>query len=440
MQRIMTMALKDIKLIFRDRMALFFIGGFPILMGLFFGVVMGGPSSSGGGSKMEVAIVDVDDTETSRKFVQSLRKIDSLNLQVTTREQAIASVRKGQRVGMILLPEGFGEQAGMFWGDPPTIELGLDPSRSAETAMLQGFIMQGVGELIGQRFQNPSSFKPMLDKSRQQMESGEIPMAQRLLFRGFLDSVDSMIDSASILNNADSENASTGMPGNGGMQFADIKAVDVSRTVDPSSTSGQVKKLRSKWDISFPQAMLWGVLSCVTGFAISIARERTMGTFTRLQVAPVGTQSILAGKALACFLTSLAVVAAMTLLGVLLGMEPLSYLKMAAAAICVAVAFTGVMMVVSVLGKTEQSVSGAGMAIIMVLAMLGGCMIPAMFLPGFLQTISFVSPVRWAILAIEGAIWRDFSWSEKLPALAVLLGCGAGCFVIGNQILKRQTT
>ena len=186
--------------------------------------------------------------------------------------------------------------------------------------------------------------------------------------------------------------------------------------------------------------MLWGVLSCVTGFAISIARERTMGTFTRLQVAPITTQSILAGKALACFLTSLAVVAMMALFGVSLGMQPTSYPKLFVASVCVSVAFTGVMMVVSVLGKTEQSVSGAGMAIIMVLAMLGGCMIPAMFLPGFLQTVSVISPVRWAILAIEGAIWREFSWAEMVSPLCVLLGFGVVCFVVGNQILKRQTT
>ena len=138
-----------------------------------------------------------------------------------------------------------------------------------------------------------------------------------------------------------------------------------------------------------------------------------------MKVAPISTQSILAGKAMACFLTSIAVVLLMTLLGLAVGMRPASFPKLLAAAICIAAAFTGVMMVISVLGKTEQSVSGAGTAIILVLAMVGGCMIPAMFLPGFLQSISVISPVRWGILSLEGAIWRDFSWTEMLPSLAV---------------------
>ena len=438
MNRILSMAMKDIKLIFRDRMSLFFICGFPILMGLFFGLVMGNPAGGGGSSKINVAIVDQDDSQVSREFIKAMQKIEELQLEPSTRQLASDNIRKGKMVGMIVLPEGFGDRAGNFWGDPPDIEIGRDPSRSAETAMLQGYIMQGIGELIGKRFDNPSSMKPMLSKAREDLASSDVSASQRLLVSGFLSALESMIESADAVTSADEsliENA-----GSGGMQFANIKVASVARNVDPDSTAGQLSKISSRWDISFPQAMLWGVLSCVTGFAISIARERTMGTFTRLQVAPITTQSILAGKALACFLTSLAVVALMALFGVSLGMQPASYPKLIVASVCVAVAFTGVMMVVSVLGKTEQSVSGAGMAIIMVLAMLGGCMIPAMFLPGFLQTVSVISPVRWAILAIEGAIWREFSWAEMVSPLCVLLGFGVVCFVVGNQILKRQTT
>ena len=65
MNRILSMAMKDIKLIFRDRMSLFFICGSPILMGLFFGLVMGNPAGGGGSSKIYVAIVDLDDLHLS---------------------------------------------------------------------------------------------------------------------------------------------------------------------------------------------------------------------------------------------------------------------------------------------------------------------------------------------------------------------------------------
>ena len=41
MKRVFLMAIKDLKLLTRDRIGLFFMLGFPILMGVFFGFVMG---------------------------------------------------------------------------------------------------------------------------------------------------------------------------------------------------------------------------------------------------------------------------------------------------------------------------------------------------------------------------------------------------------------
>ncbi|HIE95604.1 MAG TPA: hypothetical protein EYG03_09175 [Planctomycetes bacterium] len=68
-----------------------------------------------------------------------------------------------------------------------------------------------------------------------------------------------MIDSAGQLQSNDE--AAEQLNVTGGPQFVDIKSIDVTREIDPNSQAGQLKKLRSRWDISFPQAMMWGVLS-----------------------------------------------------------------------------------------------------------------------------------------------------------------------------------
>ena len=90
------------------------------------------------------------------------------------------------------------------------------------------------------------------------------------------------------------------------------RAARANLPVNGGCQEGQVRKMRSQWDISFPQAMLWGILGCVAGFAISIARERTLGTLVRLEAAPITWFHILSGKALACFLTAIGVVTMMT--------------------------------------------------------------------------------------------------------------------------------
>ena len=96
------------------------------------------------------------------------------------------------------------------------------------------------------------------------------------------------------------------------------------------------------------------------------------------------------------------------------------------------------MMTMSVLGKTEQSVSGSGWAINMVMAMIGGCMVPVMFMPKFIQTVSVLSPIKWAILAIEGAIWREFTFGEMLMPCGILIGVGVLGLVVGTAILNKR--
>ena len=447
MRPILKMAIKDIKLLLRDRMGAFFIVGFPILMGVLFGVVMSGPSSGGSRSKMKIAIVDQDQSEISKKFVSSLANNENLDVEDDNVENAVKSVRKGKRVAAIVLPDGFGESAGVLWGDPPKIQLAVDPSRAAEASMMQGFVMEAMGSLVGERFNNPQQMRPMVKQSLSQIEEADdLGFLQRQALKTMMGSFDSMLDSLEDLqeadNNADADSdadSAEGSTGQVNMQFAEFEALDITREYEPGSVRAQTKKLRSQCDISFPQAMMWGVMACVAGFAISIARENTMGTMLRLQASPLTRFQILAGKALACGLTTIGVICLLLILGLMLGLRPLSFPKLAVAAICVAICFVGIMMSMAVLGKTEQSVNGIGWAINMVMSMIGGGMIPVMFMPSFMQNLSVISPVKWGILSVEGAIWRDFSWAEMATPCLVLIAIGIVGVAIGTALLNRRS-
>lgn len=224
-----------------------------------------------------------------------------------------------------------------------------------------------------------------------------------------------------------------------GFQLARIETIDVTRHYAKDSPESLVTKLRSKWDISFPQAMIWGILACAAGFAISIVRERKQGTFLRLQVAPVSRVQILAGKALACFLAVIAVIAIMIGLGTFLGMRPENPMLLALASVCIAICFVGIMMLMSVIGRSEEAVSGAAWGANMLMAMFGGGMIPLMFMPNFMKTLSDFSPAKWTVLALEGSIWRGFTLAEMLAPCAILLAVGAVCFALGGFVLSRAT-
>jgi ABC-2 type transport system permease protein len=185
--------------------------------------------------------------------------------------------------------------------------------------------------------------------------------------------------------------------------------------------------------------MLWGILGCIATFAISIVKERTGGTFQRLLIGPIGRAHILGGKGMACFATCVFIiciqyVGAKLIFKTPIGNLPLFFL----ASLCTILSFVGFMMFISTLGRTEQSAGGAGWAALMIMAMLGGGMIPLYFMPEWLRSISHISPVKWGIYALEGAIWRNFSFVEMAKPCLILLMFGLISFLLGVYTLSRQ--
>jgi ABC-2 type transport system permease protein len=438
MRTVLTMAMKDLRLMSRDWLGMFFILGFPIAISLFFGQVMG-PFDMHRAS-LNIALVDEDNTPMSARFAESLRSTGNIEIETADRANAMDRVRRGQLVGLIAIPKGFGESAGMPWQTGPAIEVGIDPSRGAESGMLQGLVMQAAGRLMMDRFQDPASMRSLIEKARKDIGSNaEVSPAMRPVLLTMMSSLESFMKSVADTRAAEAANGGKPKATMPEFQVAHIETLDVTREIPKGSKEALVRQIRSKWDISFPQAMMWGVLACAAGFAITLVRERKQGTLMRLQVAPVTRAQVLAGKATACFLAVLGVIVVMLVFGIWLGMRPRNFGWLALAALSIAFCFVGIMMLMSVIGKTEESVSGAAWSANMLMAMFGGGMVPLLFMPNFMKTFSNLSPVKWSILALEGAIWRGFTLGEMMVPCAVLIGIGAVCLAIGTRVLSRST-
>ena len=168
MRTVLTMAVKDLRLISRDWLGLFFIIGFPVLMGIFFGSMYGSVDTES--ASLNIAVVDDDRSDMSAKFVELARRNrTSSQSKSSAAADAMDRVRRGQLVGMIAIPKGFGETAGILWMEGPAIEVGIDPSRKAEAGMLEGMIMQAVGKLMMARFQDPASMRPLIKQTQDEI-------------------------------------------------------------------------------------------------------------------------------------------------------------------------------------------------------------------------------------------------------------------------------
>ena len=191
------------------------------------------------------------------------------------------------------------------------------------------------------------------------------------------------------------------------------------------------------FDITFPQGVMWGIIGCIMSFAIGLVSERVRGTFVRLQTAPISRAQILGGKALACFISISLLQLAMFILGAFgFGVTVSSVGLLVLACVSASLGFVGFMMMIAGLARTEQGASGAGWALLMPMTLFGGGMMPQFIMPAWMQTVGNASPVKWAILGIEGAVWRGFTFGEMLLPCAILLAFGTVCFAVGVRGLR----
>jgi ABC-2 type transport system permease protein len=421
---ILLIAFKDLKELSRYKFGMFWVLGWPIIMAVLFGVINSGMGKQGSGS-ISIAVVNEDQSEYATKFIDTLKKREVLNIKPYAMDTAENLVRRGKLAAYLRIKKGFGDTMGMY-GNQNSLEIGIDPSRKAESKYLEGMIMQTLFETMQSKYQDKASMRDMIQKGQNSLETDTtLEASQKPVYKKFFKDLDSFITSSN-------ENTSQfGFMGGKGMDMK-LETKPVQR--DYSGLP------RSAFDITFPSAILWGMIGCASSFAISIVMERRKGTYARLQTAPISTNHILLGKGMACWLACIADIIFLMALGIIAFHVRVGnpvYLIMAA--ICTACCFVGIMMFVSVLGKTEQAVAGTGWAIFMFMAMFGGAMIPLMFMPGWMKTVSNISPVKWGIYAFEGAIWRDFSFSEMLIPCAVLLGIGLVMYLIGWKILKKTS-
>lgn len=425
MREILAMAFKDLRILLRDRSGFFFTLVWPILIAVFFGVMFGGNRASEQASAIDIAVVDEDGTPGSEEFIGALRQGDEFEVTIGDREQAFDAVKHRRAVAYVILKPGFGEASRrVFWGEPPQVEMGIDPARGAEAAMVEGILMKYASERMGQAISDQNAQRENIRSARESLaEADDVPSD----VRGNLEQLFADLDRFMAEESAFADSGDSAGGGLGGLQPIEVERKDVSLAT--------YRGPGSAYAITFPQGVIWGIIGTAAGFAVSIVTERTRGTLFRLQTAPISRTSVLGGKAMACLLSIiLMAVVLYTLAFFVFRLRPASLPLLGLAVVSSAVGFVGVMMLLAVSGKTEQAVGGIGWAVLIVMSMLGGGMIPLFFMPSWMRTIGTFSPVKWSVMAMEGAVWRGFSFVEMLKPCGILVAVGVVCFTIGVRV------
>ena len=436
MPAFVAIAIKDLTQLVRDRMGFFFTAIFPLIFGVLFGLIFS--QGADGPPEVRVALVDEDASPRSARFIERIEALGPLAIQrYDDRAAGEQTVRRGRRAALVVIPEGFGEAMGdPFFGDGVRLEVAIDPAQPFAQGVIEGLLTQSLFVSLIETFQDPARARALVVRSRETLAQapGLNPVE-----RGLLGTVFASVDN--LLANLETDQP----PANGqGETGPDSSAADAATPVfNPFQVEfsdlrpNQRPGPRNAFEITIPQANAWALMGCVIGFGMSLVIERSRGTLTRLRLSPMARWQVLAGKALGCFITAVLVQAAMVLIGLLVfKIRVGDPMKLAVAIVSASTAFVGVMMLLAVAGRSEGSSEGIGRAVLLVLALGGGAGVPLAFMPAWMQSAAAVSPFKWSILAVEGAIWRGYAWDEMLLPCGVLVGIGVVGFAVGASLFR----
>jgi ABC-2 type transport system permease protein len=422
------LARKDWLLLLRDKAALFFTFGFPLIIAVFFGTAF-----SGGGqtATIPLAVTDLDNSSQSREWIAGLQETDALNITLLPEDKAREQVRKGAQNAMLVIPPGFGRaREQLFDPEIPEVRLVVSPGSKATRQMLEGMLMARAAKDMQQLMSDTDAMLANLNDNIAQLDD-ELQEGLPEDARVFFNKLREMLTALKQLETSKTaDNGRDNMAGFQGFTPLLIRHDEIHRDArEPQNT----------YAISFPQGMVWGILGVISTFALTLVSEVRQGTMARLMSMPLGHGDVLGGKALGCFFSLVAVMSLLLALGMLFfGIRVQNPAVLLIAIFSSALGFTGLMLLLSVLGKTEKSASGLSWAVLMVLAMTGGGMIPLFVMPRWMANLGQFSPVQWTVLSFEGALWREFSVAEVLPYASLLVLLGVGGMLLGGWLFKRR--
>ncbi|NGZ88343.1 ABC transporter permease [Duganella aceris] len=409
MTALIALVRKDLILYLNDKRALMLHLLMPIILAAFFGSLFGGAAETRT-SKIEVGLVMLDQSDNGKKIAAGLKADDSLKILELTDAEAQARVREGKLAVAVMIPQGFGEQAGnaLFGGrDKPRLALYYDPSQSTMLAMVKGLLTQQVMQVTSAAMMS-SAGGPNTEKQLAELRASNASANDKAQVGEFL---------VSLKKFQDQRAANAAQPAAG--------EVPVGMSV-PYTTQDQALSSGPKYNAyahSFAGMGVQFILFMGVDMGIGILLARSLGIWNRLLAAPVSLTTVLAARVLSGALIALGLMCAMFLCAMLIfKVEIGSVVGFVGIALCFSLMTAAFGLLIAAFGKTPEAARGIAVFATLILVMLGGAWVPSFLFPEWVQTATLVVPTRWAIDGFDAVTWRGLGLAGALAPMAVQAG------------------
>ncbi len=405
--KILSIAFKDLQILFKDRGMLFQLFILPLLFILVFSGALSAIGASAEVALPNLAIVDLDGNSAAQDLVSKLTADGSIAVKVCSAAEAQPLLDENKVVGVLTIPTGF--TAGVQQSQPVTLVMTTGTNADPQQVEAIQLVLVSITTDMTLESQIIASLRQMGDMQASSPESSQVFNTERILAQAHAQFVSAqtrpLITIVQTVPQQETEQKAT---------------PDLSQSAVPGFT------------------VLFVFLAAQTT-ARSIYEEKKIGSFRRLVAAPLSKAELLVGKILPNFITGLIQIAVIFVFGSLgmrlIGLTPLPIEKALLGTILVSIVLalcsSAFGIAIAAIAHTENQTSGMSTLLLWGMGLLGGSLVPLFVLESFLGPIPMIVPHYWANRALDDLLIRGLGVAQVGLDVGVLLGFCLLFFVIG---------
>ncbi len=380
-------AIKDLLEFERNRIGLIFLFLMPFFMLIMTGYIF---PTENAYKDIPVALVDLDNSQASQQLIGQLQAMnEKTNMMefkdAASLEDARSLITRGQVYGAIVIPQGFSDS--LSQGKQANITV-LSDNSIPQVSM----VMQGIG----------SQAISMLGAQRAAME----------------------------------------------VQMLSVKA---NQTVNPAAViapykadiQGTVPGNLTYFDFIAPGLLMMIVMmGAMTGIPRAISHEKEIGTFDGILAAPVSEMSIIMGKTIAQTVRGFVQGIIVLIIAILVfGVTIQGNILLAFSLLFLGIfSFIGLGILLTSMADNEETAMIFMTVLQFPMMFLTGVFFPIQQMPWFMQGLSKLLPLTYAVSAMRKVMILNAGLVDVLPEVAILLVFGAIMLAIAIPVFRKSMT
>jgi ABC-2 type transport system permease protein len=417
---------KELLVLLRDAVGLAFIFLMPLAVLLIVTLVQDGSFKNVTKFTVKAALVDEDGSETSQALARGFAAAEGVHLlteqngQALDRAAAREIVRKGQAQVFVVFPKGLGQSASTaarHWAESPT-HPAEHPPATAEPQSIETYFDPGIS----------GPYRILVTLALQSLAQGkEFELDMRAWGEVLPQEIGKRLPPSVKLPALKSDITAPA--------FRSGHAITVAEPANASASANatQTDLLPDLVQFNVPAYSVFAMFFIVIPISTCLLRERQEGTLTRLLTMPVRPLTILAGKLLLFLGVAMLQFAMMMTAGrwllPALGVQAFtlsaSPFALVVLTLCTGFAAVGFALAVASTATSQEQAGMVGSTSVVMLAALGGVMVPVFFMPPIMQQLSGCTPLNWGVTAYQDLFTRGATLADIQGRLLLLAGFGS---------------